>query len=214
MATRSVSRRIITRESWKGITYTGFREDLIAAGHLREEWIRPKPYRNALLSTMLADGREIRVYKKGDRLAVEHLFTEAEQDLRREKDKAQRQAEEEHNRAEREIAAWPTSKTDYARRLEIGTCNLLEVLHGIAMNGFGGGYKVAPRYMPEINEACKELVDVMRAAEIAFDPGERQRAEAKLRGKAASHDPAFGAFLDRAMAPPAAQDGEGEHAHG
>jgi hypothetical protein len=213
MADRSVSRKVIIEKSWRGIAYTGFREDLIAAGHLRAEWVRPKPYRNARLSTMLPDGREVRVYKKGDRLAVEHLFTEAEQESRHAREQALDAARQARASAEAEIAKWPTSKVDYSRRLERYSCMVLEGLRMFAMNGFGS-YRVAPASMVGILEALEATVESLRVAEIAFDLAEREREETRLRSKAASHDPAFGAFLNRAMAPPAAQDGEGEHAHG
>jgi hypothetical protein len=206
----------VREQSW-GIAYRGDKEALLAAGVLREEWMPrvPPGKKKTVGRTTLPDGREVHVSrvhsarKAGRELPLDvwHKFTDEEVAQRQPRFDAARKAEEVHERAEREIAAWPTSKADFARRIERNCCSILRTVHDFVKAGMGG-YRVADESMEEITDAFAELVEAMRTAEITFDPAERQRAEAKLRGKAASHDPAFGAFLDRALTPPA----EGEPA--
>lgn len=194
-----------------GIAYHGPKDALIAAGVLREEWMPrvPPGKKKSVGTTTLAGGWEVNVSRAGVKakvLRVTHSFPEEEAALRWAKFEVVRQAEAVHERAEREIAAWPTSKADFARRIERNCCSILRTVHDFVKAGMGG-YRVADESMEEITEAFAELVEAMRTAEITFYPAERQREEAKLRGKAASHDPAFGRFLDAALAPPAAQEG-------
>ncbi len=197
---------ITVRECWWGISYTGYREDLVAAGHLREEWIRPKPYKNATLSTMLPDGRKVCIYKKRDKLEIVYHFTDAECAARRAKEEALDAARRARAEVDREVASWPSSKQDFARRLERYAVVALELLLKFAKDGIGGGYRVAPESAGEIAQAMLQLGEALQAARIEFHPDERAREEARRRSKAASHDPAFGAFLERAITAP--EDGE------
>ena len=202
---------ITVRECWWNITYTGFRDDLIAAGHLREEWIRPKPYKNATLSTMLPDGRKVCIYKRRDKLEVVYRFTEAECDSRRAKGEAMNAAQQARKEAEDEIAKWSASKQDFARRLDRFAVTSLHMILDLAKDG-SGGYRLAPESVAELAQAMMQVGEALKAARIEFHPEERAREIARRRSKAASHDPAFSAFLERAMTAPEGGEAAGGEA--
>ena len=205
---------VTVREYPWGINYRGDKEALLAAGVLREEWMPrvPPGKKKTVGRTTLPDGREVHVSRvhsarKAGRelpLDVRHRFTDEETAQRQPRFDAARKAELAHDAAELEIAKWPTSKDDFARRLENAGCAMLQFVHDFARDGVGG-YRVAPAPMVEINEALLDLVRAMRDAQIDFDPAARAKAEALLRSKAASHDAGFGRFLDAVLTAP---DGE------
>jgi hypothetical protein len=200
----------VSEQSW-GIIYQGDKEALLAAGVLREEWMPrvPPGKKKTVGRTMLPDGREVHVSyihraRKAGRelpLDVRHSFTDEETAQRQPRFDAARMAERAHAEAEREIAKWPASKEVFAGWLERNGCWFLQTIYDFAKDGLGG-YRVTPASMLEITDAHLALVQAMRDAEIAYYPAERAKAEALLRSKAASHDPAFGAFLDRVMTAP------------
>lgn len=200
----------IDETTW-GLIYEGEKSALIAAGVLREEWMPrvPAGKRKAVGTTTLPGGRKIHVSRKGanaTRLSVWHYFSDEELAQRQPKLDAERMAAHVHEKAEREIASWPATQQDYARRLERFACTVLDPLRAFAAKGIGGGFRVAPVSMLEIDEALARLVEALRDAEVTFDPAERARKAAQLRSTAASHDPAFGQFLGRVLEAP----GDGE----
>jgi len=200
----------VDETTW-GLIYEGEKSALIAAGVLREEWMPrvPAGKRKAVGTTTLTGGRKVNVSRKGvkaTRLSVWHYFNSEELAQRQPRLDAERLAAHAHEKAEREIASWPATREDYARRLERFACTVLDPLRAFAAKGIGGGFRVAPGSMLEIDEALARLVEALRDAEVTFDPGERARNAARLRSTAASHDPAFGQFLGRVLEAP----GEGE----
>ena len=189
--------RLFHERYWWFDKYRGTKDELIAAGLLRDGMFPGDPGMGKTMTTHKARNTEprLQVSRQNKRIFVLRVICDdAERERRRDADAAQEAAEAARAQERVELDGLPVSSDDFRKR----AVHFLRGMHAIEVKWvtkFAKGYRFNRAAFDEYEETITEAIEELASAPVCFNRDERAAFVAEIKQQTAQADPGYQSML-------------------
>ncbi len=193
-------RNLLDSEYCWGRIYRGSREQLLAAGIVKENQLPGEPGVNAKtqLQTQTPDGHRLKIRRQHKRFEVWWRFSEDDIRIRENKERLDKALQQE----KRLLSTMPCSHEQYRKKISLFVVEEMFKIRFRLLEHGCGGYCYAPEVLQQFDEAVAEIKVTLDEGRTFFNERHRRADIAEIRALTAKADLGLQGFINQIQTEP------------